>query len=243
VCTLIALVGLPGLPRLVLAANRDEFLARETAPTSVFEAHGVSMVGGRDKVAGGSWLAFGPRVVAGLTNDRSGGIPYPGTRSRGALVTRAAASADLAGARAVLEEDEGGYGPFHLLLAAGDELLYAHNQGERIEVRGVEPGVHVLGNYGLDDEGDPIVANIHGDLRRFLDRGPSRGDLLSRTRAILMRHGPGWPCVHMGIYGTRYSALAVVDDDDLHLEVTEAASCQVGHSDHTGLLRAVRTAG
>ena len=76
--------------RELWAFNRDEFLERPTAPLSVWAAPRI--VAMRDERSGGTFFAIGRHVVAGLTNDRSGGRPLPGALSRGELVVAAAAA-------------------------------------------------------------------------------------------------------------------------------------------------------
>jgi uncharacterized protein with NRDE domain len=74
---------------LLIAANRDEYLDRPTAPLHRWSlADGTEVVGGRDLRDGGTWLGLSPQGrVAMLTNVRQS-VAGPGSRSRGELVTR-----------------------------------------------------------------------------------------------------------------------------------------------------------
>ena len=74
VCLLIALSGVvPGVP-LLIAANRDEMYQRPADPITVLRAAQPRILGGRDELAGGTWLAVNEHgVVAGLTNQPTGG--------------------------------------------------------------------------------------------------------------------------------------------------------------------------
>ncbi len=78
----------PACP-LLIAANRDEYLDRPTAPLHRWSlADGTEVVGGRDLRDGGTWLGLSPQGrVAMLTNVRQAMV-VAGTRSRGELVTR-----------------------------------------------------------------------------------------------------------------------------------------------------------
>ncbi len=78
----------PACP-LLIAANRDEYLDRPTAPLHRWSlADGTEVVGGRDLRDGGTWLGLSPQGrVAMLTNVRQA-VVGPGARSRGELVTR-----------------------------------------------------------------------------------------------------------------------------------------------------------
>ena len=56
-CLLIALSRtVPGTPLLV-AANRDELYARPAEPITVLRGERPRILGGRDELAGGTWLA------------------------------------------------------------------------------------------------------------------------------------------------------------------------------------------
>lgn len=78
----------PACP-LLIAANRDEYLNRPTAPLHRWSLDdGTEVVGGRDLRDGGTWLGLNPQGrVAMLTNVRQA-VMGPGARSRGELVTR-----------------------------------------------------------------------------------------------------------------------------------------------------------
>ncbi len=72
VCTLAAFVGaFPAWP-LVVAANRDEYLARPAAPPALLRETAPRAFGGRDLAAGGTWLGVAETgLVAGMLNRRS----------------------------------------------------------------------------------------------------------------------------------------------------------------------------
>lgn len=74
---------------LLLAANRDEYWQRPTLPLAAWQLdNGLTVYGGRDLLAGGTWLGFSAAGrVALLTNVRDG-QPEKAARSRGELVTR-----------------------------------------------------------------------------------------------------------------------------------------------------------
>ena len=88
----------------MLAANRDEFRARP-ADDPLEIAPGV--FAGRDRQAGGTWLAVHAGGLAALTNI-GGALRRPDARSRGELPLAA-----LAGR---LPEDFAAYNPFNLLV-------------------------------------------------------------------------------------------------------------------------------
>lgn len=239
-CTLIALFKTHPSAPLVLALNRDELLARPTAPVARWDD--APIVAGRDLESGGTWFGVGARVIAGITNHRSGMGSPRGTRSRGALVVDALQQQSLEDVRAsLLARDMAEYGGFHLLVCDGEALSVFSNRAGTLEEARAAPGVHVLGNFGLDDEDDPVVATVGAEVRRFLaeERSgdvPDEPELAAFLKGVLARHGPGWPCVHFGPFGTRSSALLFARAQAPRLEVTDGASCESPWRDESALL-------
>lgn len=132
----------------MLAANRDERHARPTAPARWWPEP-ASILGGRDLVAGGTWLGVARTGrVAALTNIHEH-APRAAPRSRGELVAtflQGSAPADEFSAELTPVLDR--YGPFNLLLYDGEQLCYVSN---RASPRALSDGLHVLSN------GDPSV--------------------------------------------------------------------------------------
>ena len=75
----------PGEP-LIVGANRDEVLDRPATPITVLDVGPPRVLGGRDELSGGTWLAVNEHgVCAGLTNQPLGEAKDPSKRSRGEL--------------------------------------------------------------------------------------------------------------------------------------------------------------
>jgi uncharacterized protein with NRDE domain len=135
---------------LVVAANRDEFHAREAAPLGDWDDV-PGMIGGRDLQAGGTWFAVDARRRCGIvTNFREFGRRRRSAPSRGGLIP-----AYLAGAQAPgdflqsIETDAPGYAGFNLLLADRESLWYASNRADQF-ARALPPGIYGLSNEFLD---------------------------------------------------------------------------------------------
>lgn len=159
---------------LIVAANRDEFHARATAP-ACFWPEAPAVLAGRDLAAGGTWLGVtrGGRFAA-LTNFREPGRPQ-GSRSRGLLVSEylQAAQSPAAYAEAVMA-DADHYSGFNLLLGDADSLLVLSNRGT--SPRALPPGVYGLSNHLLDSNW-PKVGRAREALRAQLD-APAVGPLM-----------------------------------------------------------------
>lgn len=238
-CTLIVLWRAHSSAPLVLACNRDEMLARPTDPMHLWEtspdASHATIVAGRDALDGGTWFAVGRRVVAALTNHRSGARSPKGARSRGELVARAAREPDTDAALALLlDRPASDYGPFHMLVADERRMTWVTNRDGSMRAEDVAPGVHVLGNYGLDDEHDAVVRTLHEETRGY--PGLAEAELIARLQATLARSGPGWPCVHLGPYGTRSSAILLRGAGRRELRVAEGSPDATPWEDRRDLL-------
>ncbi|MFP8778003.1 NRDE family protein [Hydrogenophaga sp. RWCD_12] len=115
-CLIAFAIGADPHCPLLLAANRDEFFERPTAPLHRWALpDGTAVFAGRDLRDGGTWLGVseGGRVAM-LTNVRSAHLG-PGRRSRGELTTRwLSAGTDWTGLLAGI--DPADYGGFNLVV-------------------------------------------------------------------------------------------------------------------------------
>jgi uncharacterized protein with NRDE domain len=156
VCLLIALSRTVDGAPLVIGANRDEFYGRPATAMTVLQERGPRLLGGRDHLAGGTWLAVSEHgVVAGLTNQPSASGPRrdPSKRSRGELPLMFAAYPDAATAveQVCAKLDPGAYNPCWLLVGDRQGLFSVGLAGGTApEVRELPPGQYVLENVPLD---------------------------------------------------------------------------------------------
>ena len=71
---------------LIVGANRDEILERPSTAVTVLQDRRPRVLGGRDELSHGTWLAINEHgVCAGLTNQPLGEAKDPSKRSRGEL--------------------------------------------------------------------------------------------------------------------------------------------------------------
>lgn len=139
---------------LIVAGNRDEFHARPAAGADWWsDRDGV--LGGRDLLAGGTWLALDRRGrFAAVTNYHDAEPRDPGLLSRGFLVTGFLESA-LPPLDYLATIDGDRYAGFNLLVSDGASLAYLSN-------RGVDPvelghGIYGLANATLDAPWSKVV--------------------------------------------------------------------------------------
>ncbi len=169
-CTLLFAYDVDPAYRLVLAANRDEFYGRRTAPLAVWSERG-SVIAGRDLEGGGTWMGVTRSGRwAALTNVRRP-KEAPAPRSRGELV------ADFLGgsapARAYLGAlvDRGeDYGGFNLVVGDESGVHYWSNRSGSPPCA-VAPGIHGLSNAAALDTPWPKVQRGKRALKSLLQRG------------------------------------------------------------------------
>ena len=135
--------------KLVIAANRDEFYERPTAPASFWE-DAPRLLAGRDLKAGGTWLGITTNGrMAAITNYRDPASLKNNAPSRGKLVSDfLLGNESPVDYLAMLEKRAGRYNGFNLILGQGDELFWFSNRGEGPEE--LTPGIHGLSNRLLD---------------------------------------------------------------------------------------------
>ena len=134
----------PGQP-LLLAGVRDELMDRLWEPPGQHWPDLPDLIGGRDLLAGGTWLAVSPgHHRASCVLNARGQLAPPGSRlSRGVLPLRAAAGQPI-DKDALANTD-----PFHLITAEPDRALWQSWDGHVLTERTLGPGLHFAVNSGL----------------------------------------------------------------------------------------------
>ena len=225
----LAVVALAAHPRyaLVVAANRDEFHAREAAPAAWGDAPPfIGILAGRDLGAGGTWLGVRrDGRWALVTNVREGGVRDVALASRGELVPRVLnAGADAAATLAEVARDGGRYNGFNLLAGNAHAAAWMSNRSPRHRV--LASGVHGLSNAFLDtpwpkvertrervqawcERGDQDVAAL---LAALADRAQAADDELPDTGVTReWERMLSAPFIVGERYGTRCSTVLTID--------------------------------
>ena len=261
-CLLIALSRtVPGTPLLV-AANRDELYARPAEAITVLRGEAPRILGGRDELAGGTWLAVNSSgVLAGLTNQPSASRDVT-KRSRGELPLAFAAYPDAATAVAEVcgRLDPADYNPCWLLVGDRDTLFSIDLAGgPRPVVQELPPGRYVLENAPLrresakqqrvaglvdaalaaagDGAGTAALATVLGDHE------PAAGTLPPLPNGRPRPAEISAACVHTGPYGTRSAMIVSVPADGLPgVRVAAGPPCRTPLLDQAGLWTAAAPA-
>ncbi len=145
---------------LIIAANRDEFHARPSAPMHYWHDQ-PGILAGRDRRAGGTWFGVNARgriaavtnhraAATGLTTAASGGLAGEPARSRGELVARFLRNSEPTENYAeFLRDDHGAFSPFNLVYGAPGHL-YCFSSADPFS-RPLARGFHSISNGAPDD--------------------------------------------------------------------------------------------
>ncbi|OYV39325.1 MAG: hypothetical protein B7Z80_07630 [Rhodospirillales bacterium 20-64-7] len=141
-----------------IAANRDEMVAR---PWAAPAEYWPGIVGGRDALAGGTWMAINRAGVMAAVLNRHGSLgPAAGKRSRGELPLLALGhnTAEQA-ATAMAALDAGAYRSFNLVLADARGAFWLRGlEAGRPEPAALAPGVTMLTSGEPNDVLLPRIA-------------------------------------------------------------------------------------
>jgi uncharacterized protein with NRDE domain len=240
-CTiLIAWRCVPGAP-LLIAANRDELFDRPTAPAGVLAQGPPRVVGGRDLLAGGTWMAVAADGRVAAVTNRHVGERDPSRRSRGELPLALLNAAD--GVAFLDALDAAAYNPANVLLAAPEVVIVRHLVAGGDGPHWLGPGTHVLTTVDVDDPHSPKAQRLGAALGVAMDSVPDGATALARMEALLADHGPDGArgldaaCVHMDRYGTRSSSSVLVDGaGSIAYRVADGPPCVTPFADVSRLL-------
>ena len=214
--------------RLILAANRDEFFSRPTAPAAFWD-DAPDLLAGRDLKNGGTWLGVTRTGrIAAVTNYRDPRHQKQDAPSRGLLVTMFLTGTMSAKEyMAFLGREGAAYNGFNLIFGEPGRLCFFSNRDSR--PRNLEPGVHGLSNHLLDTpwpkvrNGMEAMAHVvagkeaipQEELFSILaDRTIARDDLLPDTGVgIELERFLSPLFISSPLYGTRSSSIILIDHD------------------------------
>jgi hypothetical protein len=221
---------------LLLAAVRDEFLDRAWEPPARHWPSSPAIVGGRDRTAGGTWLAVHterPAVAALLNGVRLPPLELGARPSRGALPLTVLQGLPL--------PDTRDYDGFHLLHGTPSAVTVWSWDGTTLVAQELPPGDHIMVNLGVDNEDDPLVPHFAPLFAKLPDPallgatkdawGPwldlLRGDGLAADdpRALLVRKEfdgtePGAEQFAGKVYGSGSATLVAIAPDRVRYDFT-----------------------
>jgi uncharacterized protein with NRDE domain len=214
--------------KLIVAANRDEFYARKTAPAHFWVDH-PEILGGRDLEASGTWMAMNKKgKISLVTNYRDPAAINPNAPSRGQLVSDFLLYEDTPEQYLTkISERAAQYNGFNLLTGYANELWYLSNYRKGIQK--LESGIHGLSNHLLDTpwpkvhrgkqkfaeviskssiEPETLFELLYDEQRADDQLLPDTGIGLERERALSSMF------IKTNGYGTRCSTVIMISRDD-----------------------------
>ncbi|KAL7084035.1 hypothetical protein ACP275_14G200700 [Erythranthe tilingii] len=155
----------------LLLLNRDEYHNRPTKPVGWWE--GGEILGGKDEVAGGTWLACSKHGRVGYLTNVLELHTLPEAKSRGDLVVRFLESEKCPKAFAEeLVKEANQYNGFNLIVAdlASKSMVYVTNRpkGDLVPI----PGIHVLSNATLNTpwpKAERLLLNFKLQVKKYCE--------------------------------------------------------------------------
>ncbi|HKD89611.1 MAG TPA: NRDE family protein [Streptosporangiaceae bacterium] len=257
-CLLIAMFGMVPDAPLQVAANRDERFDRPAVPITVLRERQPRILGGRDELAGGTWLAVNEHgVVAGLTNQPSFNGRDPAKRSRGELPLAFASWASAAEAveKVSAALDPASYNPCWMLVGDRETLFFIGIAGAgKPEVEQLGPGLHVLENSPLRPRSAKAAFVTQLVTKALAQHDAGAAGAIAALETVLRDHRPAITepltdsagrvrppelsaaCVHGEGYGTRSAMTVSVPASGLpSVRVADGRPCEHDLRDVTGL--------
>jgi uncharacterized protein with NRDE domain len=168
----LAILALNVVPDLavLIAANRDEYHARPTAPAAPWD-DAPHVIAGRDLQSGGTWMGM---TRAGryalVTNFRDPTRVLPDAPSRGALVADFLRGAETpADCAARIMAQGPAYNGFNLIVGDRASAWYCSNRAAA--ARALGPGIYAVSNHLLDTPW-PKLSRTKEAFARVLRTGP-----------------------------------------------------------------------
>lgn len=142
--------------KLIIAANRDEFYKRPTAPTQFWDDN-PDILAGRDLVGMGTWLGITKYGrIAALTNYRDPNEDQHNKTSRGHIVKDfLESSMPAADFFTKLQNEKDTYAGFNFIAGTPEQLYYYSNIKD--DVSHISQGIHGLSNEFLNSPWPKVV--------------------------------------------------------------------------------------
>jgi uncharacterized protein with NRDE domain len=217
--------------KLMVAANRDEFYQRRTAPVHYWEDD-PEILAGRDLEKMGTWMGVTKSGrFAALTNYRDPKEVIEGKRSRGELVANALQyTGDIKEYMQSLGRNNDWYPGYNLLAGDAEDLYYYSNVGQ--ELKKLTPGIYGVSNHLLNTEWPKVETgkaglaailnekqeNLVEDLLTLLQKADQAPDKkLPQTGVSLEWERMLSPMfIKSENYGTRSSTVLLMDEKEIH---------------------------
>ena len=204
----------------VLAANRDELVDRPAEPP-VLLSRDPPIVGGRDLIGGGTWLAIGEgERVCAVTNRRMGitgeTVRDPSRLSRGEIPVEALRRSEREIPAFLARLGPGRYNPVNVLYVSPSLAMAASvDDTGPPRVTQLHMGLHVLTTGDIDDADSEKNRWLYTFANRTQKLAANGFDLEYAFRDLMSRHDDPSDdpldrvCIHGDVYGTVSAATVI----------------------------------
>jgi uncharacterized protein with NRDE domain len=224
---LLAVDAHPGY-KLILAANRDEYYERPTAPPH-FWKDAPHVLAGRDLIAAGTWLGITRKGrIAAVTNYRDPATGKSDAPSRGKLVSDFLLSdLDPLPYLDLIRREKDRYNGFNLIMGNRNRITWYSNRSD--EPTPLLPGVYGLSNHLLDTPWPKVLRSkasfeevirtgkdfsVESVFRLLKDQTLAPDDRLPQTGVPLEWERILSPIfITSPTYGTRSSTVILIDKE------------------------------
>lgn len=218
---------------LIVAANRDEFYKRPTAPVHFWQDE-PNVLAGRDLEKMGTWMGVTKDGrFAALTNYRDPEEVTEGKRSRGEITLAALKhKGNILDYLKTLADKDSLYTGYNLIVGDSESLYYYSNISKSIQI--LEPGIYGLSNHLLNTEWPKVKKGKEG-LRKIITE--QQEDLPEKLFSLLQTsdRAPDYLLPNTGVslelerllspffiksdnYGTRSSSVLLMSKQSVYLQ-------------------------
>lgn len=230
-CLIFTAINYHPVFKLIVAANRDEFYNRKTAPANYWEDY-PNVLGGRDLQAGGTWMGMTKQgKISMLTNYRDPKSIRADAPSRGFLVADYLEK-EIDPESFLKNIEPARYNGFNLLMGTIDNLWYLSNYKSGITK--LDNGLYGLSNHLLDTPWPKVVRGkkklipilgksdlTTNELMEFLyDDELATKDLPSTGVSPELEKALSSMFIKTPGYGSRCSTVVLVDKEN-HVKFSE----------------------
>ena len=184
-CTVVVMFRPGHAWPLILAANRDEMIARPWSGPARHWPDRPQVVAGRDELAGGTWLGLNDQGMAAAMLNRQGSLgPQAGMRSRGELPLEALDHADArSAADALVHIEPRSYRSFNMVIADRNAAFWIRSQ-DTLGVFPIPEGLSMITSRERNDSASDRIRLYLPRFARAAPPDPGAGDW-AEWRALL----------------------------------------------------------
>jgi hypothetical protein len=243
-CTLVFGIDRPGPGWVTVGANRDELYARPSDPPRLLGRE-PRVLGGRDRVAQGTWLALRTeppyRLVAVLNRwDHNGELlsrGQPERYSRGLICLEAARAPSLSAAEleVATRVEASPVSPMSLILIEDGRSRVAYYDQRGLLWQDIDAGIHVITHGDVDQESDGRVTYALETISTWNGDTTGDGGQLMNAMGDLLRHHDTERavCLHGELAGTVSSTLVSMNlqSGEMRWSYADGPPCQNEYAD------------